>query len=593
MADVAVWAKPAYIAPNVEFLSQPREPHVSAAISSPEMRCRICGYQVPAARLGSRCPTDGSVLILARDLDARPDDALLGRVIGGKFPVVGLLGEGGFGAVYRAVQEPVGRQVALKVIRGDDAVDPDIRARFFREAKVVASLSHPAVVTLHDYGEEDDGLIYIAFELVAGRPLSELIRAEAPVAPQRAVALVCQVLAALTEAHGLGLLHRDLKPDNLMVVQGSLGEEKVRLLDFGLSKRFASKDGKDSVATRQGIIMGTPRYMSPEQASGQSVDGRSDLYSMGILLYEMLGGRPPFVHVSPLDLLMAHIGEPVPPLPPTVPPALAQVVMRVLSKKADQRPQTAAEFARELQASVAEPSGNFAAVQASSVSAPAMPAISATAAGLRPARPDEETLEHNAVTDPAGPVPPPAIAAPAPSVATKPAVDFGTTAPEPPARSLEVSARGHEPAPVAARKAKSPVPIVALGLGIGVAVGGLLYLLFGTSEPAPTPPLEPARQVVVVGAGSGSPPSSTTLTPEPPSQAGTQPPSPWERAIDYGKGGQHPEAGAQLIYLLRSSKDPWGVVERAKNDVRLAGALKLPQVQDAIKALPPKGTATP
>lgn len=533
------------------------------------------------------------MLVLARDLEAKPDDALLGRVIGGKFPVVGLLGEGGFGAVYRAVQEPVGRQVALKVIRGGDALDPDIRARFFREAKVVASLSHPAVVTLHDYGEEGDGLIYIAFELVAGRPLSELIRAEAPFAPPRAVGLVCQVLSALTEAHGLGLLHRDLKPDNLMVVSGSLGEEKVRLLDFGLSKRFAAEDGKNSIATRQGIIMGTPRYMSPEQASGQAVDGRSDLYSMAVLLYEMLSGRPPFVHVSPLDLLMAHIGEAVPALPASLnlPPALVQAVMRALSKRTDQRPQTAAEFARELQASVAEPSGGFAAASAPGspvASGHGMPAIAASASGSQPARPQDVTVEHSAVTDPAGPAPAPATGS---VPATTPAIDFGTTVPEPVARTLEVSARGHEPEPGAPKK-KAAFPLIIVGLAVGAAVGGLLYLALGRSEPPPAPAtLEPERQLVVVGGSGTSAPTSTTLTATPPPEPGTLPPSPWERAIEFGKAGQHSEAAAQLIYLLRSSKDPWGVVERSKNDVRLAGALKLQPLVDAIAALPPKGTA--
>jgi serine/threonine protein kinase len=547
---------------------------MSGAFGSPEMRCRLCGHQVPAARLGTRCPTDGSVLVLARDAEARPDDALLGRVIGGKFPVVGMLGEGGFGAVYRAVQEPVGRQVALKVIRGSDAVDPEIRARFFREAKVVAALSHPAVVTLHDYGEEPDGLLYIAFELVAGRPLTDLIRTEAPFAPARAVGLVCQVLAALTEAHGLGLLHRDLKPDNLMVVQGSLGEEKVRLLDFGLSKRFAT-DGKDSVATRQGIIMGTPRYMSPEQASGQSVDGRSDLYSMGILLYEMLSGRPPFVHTSPLDLLMAHIGEPVPPLPAglNLPPALVQVVMRTLAKKADQRPQSAADLARELQAAVSEPGSPH----VSSLSQPSMPAVSAGSGGLRPARPDEETAEHQIGA------PPPVSPAPqAPPVAA--ASTFGTAAaPQETPRAVTVAAP-------ASNRGKSPVPVILGGLGVGVGIGALVWF-FTRSAPPPAPAnLEPARQVVVVGANPSGGVTPTAPAPEPETDApATAPPSPWERAIEFGKAGRHPEAGAQLIYLFRSSQDPWGVVERAKNDMRLETAMKLPQVQAAIGALPPKG----
>ncbi len=486
---------------------------MSGAFPSPEMRCRVCGHLVAAARLGTRCPNDGAVLVLSRDLDARPDDQLLGRVIGGKFPIVGMLGEGGFGAVYRAVQEPVGRQVALKVIRGGDAADPEIRARFFREAKVVASLSHPAVVTLHDYGEEPDGLLYIAFELVAGRPLSEIVRSGGPMQPARAVSLVTQILSALTEAHNLGLLHRDLKPDNLMVTQGSLGEEKVRLLDFGLSKRFAAAENGDSVATRQGIIMGTPRYMSPEQASGQSVDGRSDLYAMGVLLYELLSGRPPFVHTSPLDLLMAHIGEPVPPLSASLnlPPALTQVVMKSLGKRPDQRFQTAADFSRELRAAVGEPSGGFASPLVSQ-SAPAMAAVTASSAGLKSARPDEETVEHQAVTDPVPAVAPPAVA----PATTAPTGDFGTAAPEIAQRSLSANAVGHRPEPSAVTKpprAMLPVLLAAAAIGVAGAVG--LWLALGGSKPeVPPAALEPERRSVVVG-GPPTQPAEPSLAAEP------------------------------------------------------------------------------
>ena len=562
---------------------------MSGAFSSPEMRCRICGYRTAAARLGTRCPTDGSILIMGRDLDARPDDPMLGRLVGGKFPVVGILGEGGFGAVYRAIQEPVGRQVALKVIRGGDTVDPEMRARFFREAKIVAALSHPSVVTLHDYGEEDDGLLYIAFELVAGRSLSEIIRSDGPMQPGRVVNLVCQVLSALTEAHNLGLLHRDLKPDNLMVVQGSLGEEKIRLLDFGLSKKFNS-ESKDSVATRQGIIMGTPRYMSPEQASGHSVDGRSDLYSMGVLVYEMLSGRPPFTHVSPLDLLMAHIGEPTPPLAASLnlPPRLVQAVMKVLSKRADARQQTAAEFARDLQLSVAEPSGGFAATATGS--AASMPVLTASSIGLRPARPDDETAEHSVLQEPL-----PVARAQLTPIATTPlappaeplAQDFGSITAETRAaqqRTFDADAdaqarRLAPPVPVAQRK--SPAPFILACAGLVIASGVGVFLLV-SGDSTPKAPVEPERMAVVVGV------NPTAVEPQPPSEPGTAPTPPWERAIEMGKQGRNEEAAAQLIYLMRSSKTPWQVYERAKNDVRLAGALGTPQLKAAMTEFPPR-----
>jgi len=543
---------------------------MSGPFGSPEMRCRLCGHRVPAARLGTRCPADDSVLVLADDADARATDEVLGRVIGEKFPVVGILGEGGFGAVYRAVQEPIGRQVALKVIRGGDAADPETRARFFREAKVVAALSHPAVVTLHDYGEEPDGLLYIAFELVAGRPLGELIRTDAPFDPARAVGLVCQVLAALSEAHELGLLHRDLKPDNLMVVQGSLGEEIVRLLDFGLSKSFVKAD--DSVATRQGIIMGTPRYMSPEQASGQPVDGRSDLYSLGILLYEMLSGQPPFLHPSPLDLLMAHIGAPVPPLPAALnlPPALENVLMRTLAKQPELRPQSADELARALEAAVAEPGP----VQAAQFSRASMPAGSG---GFGAAHPDGEAVAHLAM-----PARPPVT--PGPPAPASPLADFGTSPAAPkPQRTATASA------PTA--RGKGSVPVRLGGLLAGVGIGVLVWFVIRDDSPPAPATLEPARQVVIVGGDPSRGVTPTAPAPEPESEApATAPPSPWERAIEFGRTGLHPEAGAQLIYLFRASQDPWAEVERARYDKRLEAAMKLPQVKTAIAALPPKGT---
>jgi hypothetical protein len=243
--------------------------------------------------------------------------------------------------------------------------------------------------------------------------------------------------------------------------------------------------------------------------------------------------------------------------------------MRTLAKKPDQRPQTAAELARELQAAVAEPS-----LVASSLSQPSMPAIAAGSGGLRAARPDEETAEHQL----GGPATAPAASPPA----ATPAPDFGST---------PAVAEAPKAITVAAQtsRAKSPVPLILGGLAAGVGVGALVWFLT-RSEPPPSPAtLEPARQSVVVGATPSG--GGTALAPTPPTEApATAPPSPWERAIEFGKAGRHPEAAAQFIYLLRSSQDPWGVVERAKNDIRLEGALALPQVQDAIGALPPKGT---
>lgn len=551
---------------------------MSAPNVSPRMVCRQCGHMNPATRLGTRCPNDGSVLVLEADLNRKPDDALMGTVVGGKFPVVGMLGEGGFGAVYRAVQDPVGRQVALKVMRAGEAADPETRARFFREARVVASLSHPAIVMLHDYGEQADGLIYIAFELVAGRPLSGVIRDDAPMAPSRVVHLLVQVLGALSEAHSAGLLHRDMKPDNLMVVQGTLGEEKLRLLDFGLSKRFNAEVGTDSLATRQGIIMGTPRYMSPEQASGRSIDGRSDLYACGVLLYEMLSGRPPFTQTSPLDLLMAHIGEAVPPLPASLglSPALVSVVMKALAKSPDARWQTAAELASALQAAVhgdaVAPAPSQRPITSSEDTFPApniasLPTLESAPVAVLAAQAGVPLPREPSVVAPAAPSPTfgePSTPVSAPSLGTL----------RPPQEAPSMNAR------------RGP-PIALIAVGAVLLLGGLGWLLLGGSgpeTPAPsTPDLSPVRQVVSIGGASVAPPSAVEAAP------GTRPIQPWERALAFAEKGQIDQAAAQLHYLMRGSKNPREVYERAKADARLAAVVQHPIVQSA---LPPSGAPT-
>ncbi|MCA9527748.1 MAG: serine/threonine protein kinase, partial [Myxococcales bacterium] len=268
--------------------------------------CRICGQGWTGAAPGDRCPTgDGGVLIAQAVHEKFFSDSFIGRAVAGKYVIIGKLGEGGFGSVYRAIQEPVGRTVAVKVIASGEANDEELRGRFFREARVVSKLSNRATVTLHDYGEDDDGTLFMVFEFIAGRLLADLI-AEGPMAPARVVGLVQQVLGACAEAHELGLVHRDLKPGNIMVSEGALGTEEVKVLDFGIAK-VQNPDGMDDVRTREGVVLGTPRYMSPEQSQDARLDGRSDLYAMGIILYEMLVGRPPFEGDVPFDILLAHI----------------------------------------------------------------------------------------------------------------------------------------------------------------------------------------------------------------------------------------------------------------------------------------------
>ena len=280
-------------------------------------------------------------------------DEFANRLIGGKYQILSLIGEGGFGSVYRAEQQPVGRIVALKVIRGNAKDDADLRARFLREARSVARMQSPHIVTLFDYGEEPDGLLYGVFEFVDGRSLDRVIQEEGALTVPQAATWAIEVLEALSVAHDHGIVHRDLKPANIMIAKGSWGNEAARVLDFGIAK-VVDHDGDEmnQVATRQGLILGTPHYMAPEQAHATNIDGRTDLYAVGILLYAMLTGRPPFDGKSAYSILEAHVTKPVQDvialLPPSVPTGLRAVIAKAMAKLPEQRCATAREMAQEL-----------------------------------------------------------------------------------------------------------------------------------------------------------------------------------------------------------------------------------------------------
>ena len=280
-----------------------------------------------------------------------------GTTVGG-YQIHQAIGRGGMGVVYVATQLTLGRHVALKVIAPELAADPAFRERFRRESRVAASLEHPNVVTVYEAGEVGD-ILFIAMRLVSGRDLREIIHAEGALHPRRAAALTGQVARALDAAHSRGLVHRDVKPANVLVEAGA-GDEHAFLTDFGLTKHVTSHGG----LTGTGQFVGTADYVAPEQIEGMRTDARADVYSLGCVLYEALTGEVPFPRDNDMAKLYAHVQlAPTPPsaLRPGIPPQLDAVVLRALAKQPDARQPSAGDLGRAATAVVeGRPVGRFA-----------------------------------------------------------------------------------------------------------------------------------------------------------------------------------------------------------------------------------------
>jgi serine/threonine-protein kinase len=268
-------------------------------------------------------------------------DPLIGKTIAGRFTVLDIIARGGMGKVYRAVQEPLDRICALKVLhpKYDGEEDPEFQKRFFLEAATAAKFSHPNTVTIFDYGRDGD-IYFIAMEYVRGRTLYRALREEGPFSEKRVAFIVRQVARSLREAHALGVIHRDMKPANIVLVETSDEGDAVKVLDFGLVKDVTKEQGED--LTEQGLFMGSPKYMAPEQILGNPVSPATDVYSLGIVAYELLTGQVPFDKGTSVKTLMAHVNEPVPRLAGVNPSvqisaAMEGVVLRCLRKNPAER----------------------------------------------------------------------------------------------------------------------------------------------------------------------------------------------------------------------------------------------------------------
>lgn len=310
--------------------------------------CPTCGTEYP--RSERFCPRDGTAL---RSASQTAD--LLGSVVADRYHIIMKLGEGGMGTVYLAEHVKMGRKSALKVMNPGMNSDPDAIARFNREASNASRLSHPNICGIYDFGETPDGLIYLAMEFIEGQALTALIEADGSLEPARAGRIVHQTADALQVAHDAGIVHRDLKPDNIMVARHRDGSDLVKVVDFGIAKASASDAQK---VTKTGLVVGTPEYMSPEQLAGDTLDGRSDIYSLALVAFNALTGKLPFPSETAQEAMIMRLTDRPRTLSEICPdrtwPERLQAVMdRGLARDADERYQSAAQFGRDFADAVA------------------------------------------------------------------------------------------------------------------------------------------------------------------------------------------------------------------------------------------------
>ncbi|WP_205507811.1 serine/threonine-protein kinase [Myxococcus vastator] len=331
-----------------------------------ELICDTCGLAVPADT--TVCPRDGTVVLSSFDVPPRMEepnvvvqapeppppaavqrDPLIGLKLG-EYELRSRIGVGGMGLVYEGIQPLIGKRVAVKVLRPELAHSTEQVERLLAEARAVNAIRHRGIIDIFGFGQVPDGRQYIVMEYLEGQALDAVLTEKNRLPVQEALALLDEVLAALAAAHGAGVVHRDLKPSNIFLVQQPDGSRYVKVLDFGLAKRGQGPTGR-TAQTRTDMVVGTPEYMAPEQARGQEVGPMTDLYALGVVTFEIVTGRLPFVGSSPVDLLMKHV-EARPPRPSEfvsdLPPALDAFILQMLTKDPETRPNSADALRQQL-----------------------------------------------------------------------------------------------------------------------------------------------------------------------------------------------------------------------------------------------------
>jgi serine/threonine protein kinase len=308
--------------------------------------CLVCNFQFEDEQ--EFCPKDSSRLIVLSK------DPLVGKSIQDRYKIDSVLAKGSMGTIYKASQEPLGREVAIKVLHDELVSDEVSLKRFQTEAKAASRLNHPHITTLYDYGVLPSGQPYMVMELLKGKNLADLIKRSGCLTVDEILLVFDQVCQALSEAHKCGVVHRDIKPENIVIEDGPDGVLPLKVVDFGIAKFFQESEDTFSKITKTGTICGSPTYMSPEQCDGLKIDHRSDVYSLGVVLYEALTGKAPFGSKDVYTVMSMHVKEPPPSLNVArpdldFPPFLESVVQKSLTKQVDDRYQSIDEFWKALQ----------------------------------------------------------------------------------------------------------------------------------------------------------------------------------------------------------------------------------------------------
>jgi tetratricopeptide (TPR) repeat protein len=329
-----------------------------------EMGAIVARWHNEAAVMGRADGTDPATVDTPVPLEGDGHE-LIGLIVDGRYRLDATLGRGGMGLVYRAAHVGLRRQVAVKILHPSLAASPEVRNRFEREALAVGKIDHPNCVSVYDVGRLPDGALYLAMELLEGRALADVLEQEGQIAPGRALHILAGVLRGLAHIHAAKLIHRDIKPENIFLIRQGQDEDFAKILDFGIAKPMAASDLDDGVKlTQAGMAFGTPIYMAPEQALGNPMDGRADLYAAAVIAYEMLCGQPPFYSDDKLEVMAMHTARPVPPMRQRlikggrpVPSSIERLVVRGLTKKPSDRYLTAEEFLAEVERALRTPDG--------------------------------------------------------------------------------------------------------------------------------------------------------------------------------------------------------------------------------------------